>query len=197
MSFDAASLAVSQPFRRALALALFAAALALVAMGIVGPAIARFELLQASVADGAAALQRFTAVAARLPRLQAEDAALTRAFATQGGFLQATNESLIAAELQNRIKRAVESNGAQLKSTQILPIGDENGMRKVTARVEVEGNTAALERIWYEMETGTPDLFITTFDIEQRQVRRERTGPPIYMVDARFELAAYARGGGP
>ncbi|HUK60140.1 MAG TPA: type II secretion system protein GspM [Stellaceae bacterium] len=197
MSFDAASLTVSQPLRRALALALFVAALVLVAMGVVWPAIASFDTLAASVVDSEAALQRFTAVAARLPRLEAENATLKRAFATQGGFLQATNESLIAAELQNRIKRAVEANGGQLKSTQILPIADENGMRRVTARVEVQGNTAALQRIWYEMETGTPYLFINTFDIESRQVRRDRTGPPAYEISARFELSAYARVGSP
>ncbi len=195
MSFDAASLTVSQPLRRTLAVALLLAAIALIATGIVLPTVERFEALAGGVADGEAALQRFTAVAARLPRLEAEDAALKKAFAAQDGFLQATNESLIAAELQDRIKRAVEGNGGQLKSTQILPAHDENGIRKVAARVEIMGNADALERIWYEMETGAPFLFIDSFDIEARQVpRRDRAAPPAIQMQIRFELSAYARG---
>jgi general secretion pathway protein M len=195
MTFDAASLGVSQPLRRVLALTLLLAAVALVATGIVLPAVERYQALAGSVADNEAALARFTAAAARLPRLEAEDAALKRALAAQDGFLKATNDSLIAAELQNRIKRAVEANGGQLKSTQILPMSDENGFRKVTARVEIAGDTGALARIWYEMETGAPFLFIDEFDIEGRQVlRRNRIGPPLTLLQTRFELVAYARG---
>ncbi len=194
MSFDAASLTVSQPLRRALAVALLVAAVALIATGMVLPAVERFEAIADGVSDTTAALARFSAVAARLPRLEAEDAALKKAFAAQDGFLKATNDSLIAAELQNRIKSAVERNGGQLKSTQILPTRDENGVRKIGARVEITGNADAISRIWYEMETGAPFLFIDSFDIEGRQVpRRDRAGPPVIALQTRFEVAAYAR----
>jgi general secretion pathway protein M len=194
MSFDTASLAVPQPLRRALAVALLVAAVALVAAGIVFPAVDRFAALASGIGDGEAALARFTSVAARLPRLEAEHAALKKAFAAQDGFLKATSDSLIAAELQDRIKRAVERNGGQLKSTQILPTHDENGVRKVTARVEITGNADALLRIWYEMETGAPFLFIDSFDIEGRQVPRpDRMRPPTLELQVRFELIAYAR----
>jgi len=198
MSFDAASLTLSQPYRRALAVALLLAVAAVIATGIVLPAIAQFEALAGSVAESEAALQRFTAVGSRLPRLEAEDAALKRAFATQGGFLRATNDSLIAAELQDRIKRVVEQNGAQLRSTQILPAREENGFRKVTARVDIVGNSDAIERIWYAMETGAPFLFIDNFDIEGRPLPpHDRSLRPAIELQTRFELSAYARGGAP
>jgi hypothetical protein len=55
-----------------------------------------------------------------------------------------------------------------------------------------------VRRIWYEMETGVPFLFIDNFDVEARSIpRRDRTAPPQIVLDVRFELAAYARAPAP
>ena len=194
MSFDTTSLAMSQPLRRVLAVALVIAAASLIVAGLVLPTIERYQSLESRVADSEMALQRFAQVAARLPRLEAERASLKQALAAQDGFLKATSDTLIAAELQTRIKIVVDRAGGQLKSTQILPAREENGFRRITARVEVVGNTDVLERAWYDMESGIPFLFIDNFDLQARQVpRKDRTAPPVTTLDSRFEVTAYAR----
>ena len=194
MSFDATSPAISPPLRRALAVALLAVVALVIVAGIVLPTVYRYQALEGSIADNEAALQRFAQVAARLPRLEAERAQLKEALAAQDGFLKATSDTLIAAELQTRIKSVADRAGVQLRSTQIVPARDENGFRRITARVEIMGNADALERVWYQMESGVPFLFIDTFDVEARQVpRRDRSQPPMTTLDVRFEVTAYAR----
>jgi general secretion pathway protein M len=198
MSFDAASLAHSQPLRRLLALALLAACVAVIAAGIVLPTVERYSALENGIAESEIALARFEQAAARLPRLEAEQAGLKAALAAQDGFLKATGDPLIAAEMQERIKSVVDRAGGQLKSTQIIPARDENGFRRIAARVEVAGNADTLERVWYEMETGLPFLFVDDFDITARQIpRRDRTQPALIALDTRFEISAYARAAAP
>ncbi len=198
MSFDAASPAISPPLRRALAVGLVVAVACVILAGLVLPAIDRYQALEGGISDSEAALQRFNQVAARLPRLEAERAQLKDALASQDGFLKATSDTLIAAEMQTRIKAVADRAGGQLKSTQILPAREESGFRRITARVEVVGNADALERMWYEMESGVPFLFIDSFDLQARQVpRRDRTQPPLTTLDARFEVTAYARAAAP
>lgn len=198
MSFDATSLAISQPLRRVLAVALLVAAASVIAAGIVLPTIDRYRTLESGIAENEAALQRFAHVAQRLPRLEAERAALKQALAAQDGFLKATSDTLIAAEMQARIKSVADRAGGQLKSTQILPAREESGFRRITARVEVVGNADALERIWYEMESGVPFLFIDSFDVQARQLpRRDRAAPPLTTLNSRFEVTAYARAATP
>ena len=198
MSFDAAGAMLSQPLRRVVAVALVAAVALVIVAGVVLPAVYRYQALESGIADSEAALQRLTQVAARLPRLEAERAALKEALATQDGFLKATSDALISAEMQARIKSVTDRAGGQLKSTQILPAREESGFRRITARVEVMGNADALERLWYEMESGAPFLFIDSFDVQARQVpRRDRTQPPLTTLDARFEVTAYARAAQP
>jgi general secretion pathway protein M len=198
VSLETTSPAVSQPLQRLLAVVLLIAALSLIAIGIVMPTVSRYAALEAGIADNEMALHRFEEVTKRLPRLEAERKTLQQALAAQDGFLKAPNDSLAAAELQARIKSAVEKNGGELKSTQTLPARDEKGFRRITARVEVMGSDSTLMRVWYDMESGLPFLFIDNFDIEARSInRRDRTQPPLIMLDVRFELAAYARGSVP
>jgi len=198
MSLDAAGALGSPPLRRAAALALLAACLGLILAGLVLPAIDHYLALDDSITASEAALQRYTTIAARLPRLEAEQATLTRALAAQDGFLKATSDALIAAEMQGRIKSVVERAGGEIRSTQILPAADEKGFRRISARVEVTGSAESLERTWYEMESGTPFLFIDSFDIAGRPMpNRDRTATPVIMLDAHFEVTAYARAAAP
>jgi general secretion pathway protein M len=195
VSVYAARLPLSPPLRRLLAVALLLAVLALIVVGLVLPTVGRFEALQAGISDRIAALQRFEAAAQRLPYLKREQATLKSAIAGQDGFLTGPNDSLIAAALQARIKAVVDDAHAQLRSTQILPVREELGFRRFTARIEITGHEDALARVWYAMETGKPFLFIDSFDIEARQIpRRDRTQPPMVILDTRFEVTAYARG---
>lgn len=194
MSFDTTSLIISPPLRRPLAVVLLVAVIGLIALDIVLPAIERYTTLEGTIAESETVLRRFQQVAARLPRLEADRASLKQALSAQDGYLKANSDSLVAAELQGLIKTIADRSGSRLKSTQILPTRKENGFRRITARVEIFGTADALERIWYEMESGMPFLFIDNFDIEARPVpRKDRTASPMIVLDVGFEVTAYAR----
>jgi Tfp pilus assembly protein PilO len=194
VSFDTTSLIISPPLRRPLAVVLLVAVIGLIALDIVLPAIERYTTLEGTIAENETVLRRFQQVAARLPRLEADRASLKQALSAQDGYLKATSDSLIAAEMQGLIKTIADRSGSQLKSTQILPAHEQNGFRRVTARVEIVGTADALERIWYAMESGVPFLFVDTFDIEARPVqRKDRSAPPMIALDVRFVVSAYAR----
>jgi general secretion pathway protein M len=194
MSFVAANLARSQPLQRSLAVALLVAVIGVIVFDVMLPIIQSYRAIATEIAENQQALRRFKQVATRLPRLEAEQASLKRALSAQDGYLKATSDSLIAAEMQGLIKTIAERAGADLRSTQILPTREEKGFRRVTARVELIGNANNLERVWYEMESGLPFLFIDSFDIEARQEPlKDRTQPPRIGLDVRFDVTAFAR----
>lgn len=196
MSVDTTRAAPAPPFRRILALALAVAVLALIAGGFIAPMARRYAALDGAITESTVALRRLDAAAARLPQLERQKMALAAALAEQDGFLRGSDDSLIAAELQSRIKHIIDRAGGELRSTQILAPRDENGFRAFTARVQLICSADALEQIWYQADRGAPFLFIDDFDIEGRQTPRlDRTRPPMIVLDVRFDATAYARRG--
>ena len=198
MSLETAHLDLSPPVRRLAALGLLlVVVLAFVGL-VIDPLYQAVSSAREVVAQRRDAIARFEALNARLPELQAQHAALEQNVAGERGFLKGTNDALRAAEAQNRIKSIVESHGAQLTSTQILPGRDENGFRRIPAQIVLSGPSEAIAAILYDCEYGEPFLFVDTFQIRGRQTPRlddPRTTKTV--LDVRLEVSAYARAPSP
>ena len=104
-------------------------------------------------------LARFAAIAAQQPRVQAA-AQEVDAQVDHGEFLVGTNEGVIVADLQTRLKTMAEAAGARLRSVQSLPPKTREDVRYVGARLEVHGPIAAIQRTLHAVEAGTPFLFV-------------------------------------
>ena len=198
MSLETAHLDLSPPVRRVAAVGLLLIAVLAVVALVIDPLYQAVTGARELVAQQRDAIARFEALNGRLPQLQAQHAALEQNVAAESGFLKGTNDALRAAEVQNRIKGIVESHGAQLTSTQILPGRDENGFRRIPAQIVLSGPIDAITAILYDCEYGEPFLFVDTFQIRGRAVPRlddPRTTKTV--LDLRLEVSAYARAATP
>jgi general secretion pathway protein M len=135
-----------------------AAALA-VAGFLVMPVQAFFAERDAQIASQRTLLARFAAVAGQQTRVEAA----ARAADTQvenGEFLVGTNEGVIVADLQTRLKAMAEAGGVRLRSVQSLPPKTRDEVRYVGARLDISGPLAAIERTLHAVEAGRPYLFV-------------------------------------
>ena len=74
--------------------------------------------------------------------------------------------TIAGAELEQRIKEVVEDSGGALTSSQVELDGPEakNGFLSLTASIEVD--QSGLQTILYDLEAGTPYLFVDKLAIQ-------------------------------
>lgn len=114
--------------------------------------------------------------------------------------LKQPSPTLAATDLQQRVETAVESNGGELISTQILPVVEEEGFVRVIISIRMNGNTEVMQKVLHGLESKTPLVFIDNLQITARTIRRRRRSrntPPETSVQltAQFDLAGYIRRG--
>ncbi|HEX7968616.1 MAG TPA: type II secretion system protein GspM [Stellaceae bacterium] len=178
---------------RALALAILAGLVLFVLLGVVVPLLDAYDQARSSAERNQAAIEHIRQSARSLAELQAELARLKEQQASAVGFMQSSNSSLAAAELQNRIKSSVETARGELRSTQILPARDERAFRRISIRGQIAVNTAALQRLFYELESASPFLFLDNIEIHARPPRRGAGAEDDPMLEVRFDLYGYMR----
>jgi general secretion pathway protein M len=135
-----------------------AAVLAVVGF-LVMPVQAFFAECDAKIVNQRTLLARFAAVAAQQTRVEAA-AREADAQVETGEFLVGTNEGVIVADLQTRLKGMAEAAGARLRSVQSLPPKTRDEVRYVGARLDISGPLAAVQRTLHAVEAGTPYLFV-------------------------------------
>lgn len=152
---------LSKPVSRFAAIGLFLLTLALLHALIVRPVAGSWQRTAAAIEDARALAAGYARTAAARPQYAEQAAALRAEQPNPEWFLDGETDALAAATLQDRIGSLVQSTGAELRSIQAVPATDEDGMRRVGVTVELMAKTAALIRLAYAIEAGTPYLFIT------------------------------------
>ena len=186
--------ALSPALSRALALTILAALLWLGYAAIARPLLDKYETARSSAEELRAALSRAGRISGEAARLQAELDRLKQRRASALGFLQSANESLAAAELQNRIKSSVEAAHGELRSTQILPAHDDGPFRQIAVRGQIAVSLAVLQRIFYDFESAPPFLFLDNVEIRVRNTRPTGDrGAEDPVIEVRFDLSGYMR----
>ena len=109
-------------------------------------------------------LVRYERLAAARPALQQKLEAV-RALGSRKYFLKASAPSLSAAEIQERARQFVESNGGRLISVQVAQPKDDGRFRQVTVTVQANANITATRKILHSLETGEPYLYVDSFTI--------------------------------
>lgn len=185
------------PASRALAVAILLAGLLLIYLAVLQPIFDDLRTTRDAIADSESAIVRFRRVAAELPRRRAELAALRGRQAASEGFLQGTNEALVAAQIQNRVKSLVEAAQGELRSTQVLPVQDEGKYRRIMLRAQMTLDTATAQRVLYGIETASPLLFIDNLDLRVHTGGDRHRVAADPLLDIRFDAYGYMRGGKP
>ena len=188
------NVALSPKLSRGLALTILVALLSFVYSGLVQPLWDHYAAARSSRAQLESGLLRAKQTGRTLSELQAELARLKGHGMSGAGTIQSPNESLAAAELQNRIKSSVEGARGELRSTQILPSREEGAFQRISIRGQISVNLEGLQRIFYELESTSPLLFLDNVDIRVRPLRQSNeaaTDNPV--LDVRFDLYGYIR----
>jgi general secretion pathway protein M len=188
------AMTLSPPVSRALALALLAIVLLLGFSFVVGPLIDEIGDARSAAARLHDAAERTETVERKLVVLKAELARLKEHQTSTVGFIAGANESIAAAELQNRIKTAVEAAKGELRSTQPLQGRDEGAFRRISIRGQIAVKLPALQRVLYDLESATPFLFLDNVEIRTQatyQINATDTDDPV--LDVRFDLYGYMR----
>lgn len=183
---------------RTLALALLGAMPLLAYSFVVAPVIAAYRDADEAIVQAQRLLQAYRERAEQKTELAALLAAEEARADGTTGYLQATEDALAAAELQDRVKVVVEDAGGDLRSAQTLKAaaGDAAPVRQAGLKVRFQADIESLAAILYELETGEPYLFIEGLSIREERRRRRRRdepeGPPL--LDVVVDLYGYVRG---
>jgi hypothetical protein len=78
----------------------------------------------------------------------------------RGEFLVGSNDNVINAELQTRLKTLIASAGAQSPAVQGLPTKTIEKIKYSGARLEIHGSLQSISRAILAIETAMPYLFI-------------------------------------
>ncbi|MEM6486182.1 MAG: type II secretion system protein GspM [Pseudomonadota bacterium] len=84
------------------------------------------------------------------------------------------DESALAAELQSSVRQVVIDSGLSVTNSQVLPIRDEDGFKKVKIKLTAGGTLAALDAALVGLTAHSPTLSIESLDTFPARVSRRR-----------------------
>ncbi|MGY3449874.1 type II secretion system protein GspM [Bradyrhizobium sp. USDA 4353] len=146
--------------RRGLFLVVNLALLALLFWGGVVPIEAMFAERDARIQQQQALLARLSSIAAQASAIEGL-ASETESQFQNGEFLTGTNENVIGADLQTKLKTIMGNSGAQSRAIQSLPRRVVDQIKYSGARIDFSGPLPAVMRAVHAVESARPYLFIT------------------------------------
>ncbi len=185
---------LSPPFQRAAAVAILIAIMALIYYAVAQPLLDTFAADNAEIARQQDALARFQRAAQELPARQKELAALREERANAGGFLEGSSDTLIAAQIQNRVKTLANAAKTEVTSSQVLPTEPDGKLKRIAIREQISATTAGLLAIFHDLEAQSPSLFLDNVTLRVRPLAlRDRNKPGTGdNIDAQFDVYGYS-----
>lgn len=187
---------LSPPIARTLAVVILTALLAFGYFGIVQSLLNAYQSERGTIAQLELEVARYETVARQQAGRRAELAALKQRQPAQDGALEGSNETLVAAQIQNRIKALVASGQGELVSTEILPAQEDGNFRRIGVRGMLSITMAGALRVFHGLEAQTPLLFLDNVELHaQPQIRRRvaTTQPPYSVIEVRLDVYGYMR----
>lgn len=157
---------------RLLAMGLLLAALAVVVQLAVVPAWNAYASQGQRLEIARGQLERFQRLAAQLPALRGQVARLRDEDALAPYLVQAANDALAAAELQERLKAITLAHDGRILSTRVLKGATDGPFERVVVEARLEITLEGLQDLLYEVETKKPYLFVEELSVMQRPHRR-------------------------
>lgn len=171
----------------AILVVLTAALLSIVALPIWAANASR----NAALADGIERLQRYEQIAARDKDLLPQYEAMIRKQKSAGNHLRSDTPAVAGAELQRLVKTITSRNKAQIVSTQILPVSEEQGFVRVALTVRLRGTLPAVLQSFHDIESNDVYMFLDNVSLRDKLVGRSQFEVRIRPIDAEFDLIAY------
>lgn len=150
--------------QRALAVALFVAAVVLVVGIVLGPVILLHRHYDAAIADISNRLHLYQRVAAQAPELRVALSAMQQRDARRF-FLRNTATNLAGAELQELVKAAIEGNAGRITTSQNTSPREDGRFRQIGVNVQFFATTPALQKILLAIESHEPYLIVENLTV--------------------------------
>lgn len=177
--------------QRRLAVGILAAAVAAVLLVTAGPLWLANSSRQASLDDAYERLQRYQQIAARDAELLPQYEAQLQKQRQAGNHLRSETSAVAGAELQRIVKTITSANQAQIMSTQLLPVSEQNGFLRVALKVRLRGELPAILRSLYDLETDEVYMFVDDIMLRDNMAGGRPINGQVRPMDAEFELVAY------
>lgn len=179
---------LSRPVRRFVAVALLVLAVSAAFGSVVRPLARDWGRMAVAIDDARTLATGYARTVSMKHTFEEQAAELRTEKPDPAWFLPGETDALAAASLQDRVTSIAQAAGAELRSIQIIPATDEDGVRRVGATVEMSTRTSGLLRAAYALESGTPYLFITGTEAVA-EVDGTPTDDPTLVV--RFDVSGY------
>lgn len=175
------------------AISLLVALLALVAFYGAYPLWRGHQSVDEEIAQSEQLIERFAKARDQKAAYEARIAELRDRQAQSGTFIAGETDAMAAADLQQRIKAAVDNSGGQLKSTQILALKDDEAFERVAVRIAMVGTIESFFQLLHDLEGGRPYTFIDNLDVKARRARRRKADQEdvATQLTIRFDLYGY------
>ena len=183
---------LSVPVRRVAALGLLLAVLWTTWAMLVFPTLDSLSADRRNIRHSLQMLGYYSQLAKSAPDFEAQRSILLSR-PDDKGFLQGTDPSLIAAEMQVMAGRLAASSGAIIQSSRTLPGSEDEGFWKGEVLLELQASAGQLKQILYEIQANQPVIFV-----EKLNIHAAEDGTATFSTDeqplanVRLQLASYA-----
>ncbi|MHC4408609.1 MAG: type II secretion system protein GspM [Planctomycetota bacterium] len=177
--------------RKQLAIGILAAAVIAVLTITAGPVWVANASRQAALDEAHERLQRYEQISARDRELLPQYEALLQKQRSAGNHLRSETSAVAGAELQRLVKTITATNQAQILSTQLLPVSEEQGFLRVALKVRLRGELPAILQSLYDIETDDVYMFLDNVALRDNMSGRSQYRGQLRPMDAEFELIAY------
>jgi general secretion pathway protein M len=160
---------------------------------LVEPIIVGYDATGREIEEARDQLARFERAAAMRPVLLKQMNEFEAHQNALGYFLKGSTDALAAAGLQDRVNDLIAGKGGTLQSIQPMPGVEEQGLMRITLRVQMTGTTETLFDVLYALESGSPVLFVDNLDIQNRgslQAGADAAGD-VGVLTVAFDLSGY------
>jgi general secretion pathway protein M len=175
--------------QRQLAVGILAGFVVAILLITAGPVWMANASRQATLDEAHERLQRYQQISSRDQELLPQYQALLQKQRSAGNHLRSETSAMAGAELQRIVKTLTAANQAQILSTQVMPVSEEQGFLRVALKVRLRGNLPAILESLYDIETGDVYMFIDNAALRDNRIGRSRA--ELRSMEAEFELVAY------
>lgn len=180
-------------WHRWLAVGLLLALFALATLALALPTWRLHQHYDEAIEQSTDMLVRYRRVAALRPSIEEAIASVEKS-GVQRFFWKGRTPALVAADIQGAVTRIVESNGARIFSSYMLPSSEDGkapGPTKTSVSVQMTASIVPLQLILHALESHEPYLFIDQVSIRSNQGRAYKPTPG---VQPEFVVQLTARG---
>ncbi|HJS85533.1 MAG TPA: type II secretion system protein GspM [Acetobacteraceae bacterium] len=180
------------PRGRILALALTLIAFLVVWFGIIGPALAWYSGRAERLDQRLVLARRMADLAASLPQLERQVAALPTTNANPNALLPGESDAVAAAALQERVQEMASRAGAPLSSVEMLQATQLGQFRRIGLRVAAQAEMGNVIHLLESIQAAKPRMLIDELDLQRHLMLSK---PNVPELDAKFIVYSFRAGG--